>query len=208
MKTGLDGEQKQLALLTELVRVIGLELSEAKKKALLAKNYSEAAQSMAIYKNSLAAAQTELRASLVEEINEALAEIWPAVYPYSDYDSVKLEADEKDYRLLMHKNGWREVDSIASGGERACLCLALRIAFASVLTPDIGWLILDEPTHNLDAEAVALLADAINTKIPSIVEQILVITHEPALGETANGAVFRLDRDKATGEPTRVEAQN
>ena len=118
---------------------------------------------------------------------------------------MKLEADEKDYRLLMHKDIWREVDSVASGGERACLCLSLRIAFATVLTPDIGWLILDEPTHNLDAEAVTLLAEAINRKIPSIVEQTFVITHDPALGESAEGSVFRLERDKSKGESTRVE---
>jgi exonuclease SbcC len=143
----------------------------------------------------------------VEEINAALQEIWPAVYPYSDYSGVKLEADEKDYRLLMDKGGWREVDSVASGGERACLCLALRIAFATVLTPDVGWLILDEPTHNLDSDAVALLSEAIGSKIPSIVEQTFVITHDPALGETGEGLVWRLERDKGKNESTRVEKQ-
>jgi exonuclease SbcC len=106
----------------------------------------------------------------------------------------------------MEKGGWREVDSVASGGERACLCLALRIAFATVLTPDIGWLILDEPTHNLDEEAVALLSGAINEKIPSIVEQTFVITHDPSLGESAEGKVFRLERDKGKNEATRVES--
>jgi len=200
------GEEKQLRLVSELRSVLEAELEGMKRKAGIAQKYADAAQEMAIYKNSLAAAQSELRCQLVDEINQALIEVWPAIYPYSDYSGVKLEADEKDYRLLMHKEGeWREVDSVASGGERACLCLALRIAFATVLTPDIGLLILDEPTHNLDAEAVALLSEAINRKIPSIVEQTFVITHDPALGESAEGAVFRLDRDKGKGEPTRVE---
>jgi DNA repair exonuclease SbcCD ATPase subunit len=200
------GEEKRLKLVSELREVLEAELEAIGRKALLAQKYSNAAQEMAIYKNSLAAAQSELRSRLVEEINQALAEVWPAVYPYSDYEGVKLEADEKDYRLLMHKEGqWRGVDSVASGGERACLCLSLRIAFATVLTPDIGWLILDEPTHNLDAEAVLLLSEAINRKIPSIVEQTFVITHDSALGESAEGAVFRLERDKSKGESTRVE---
>jgi len=200
------GEERRLELVSNLREVLESELAAMKGKAVLAQKYADAAQEMAIYKNSLSAAQSELRFTLVEEINEALAEVWPAIYPYADYDAVKLEADEKDYRLLMRKEGeWREVDSVASGGERACLCLSLRIAFATVLTPDIGWLILDEPTHNLDAEAVTLLAEAINHKIPSIVEQTFVITHDPALAESAEGSVFRLERDKSKGENTRVE---
>jgi len=199
------GELEQLKLMHELLQGAQKELAELEKKQKKAKRYSQASQAMAIYKNSLIASQSELRSTLVEEINQALAEIWPAVYPYSDYSGVKLEADEKDYKLLMQKQGWKEVDAVASGGERACLCLALRIAFATVLTPDIGWLILDEPTHNLDSDAVATLSEAINSKIPSIVEQIFVITHDPALGEIRKGAVFRLERDKATGQSTRVE---
>ena len=189
----------------ELIAALRKEGAALLEKQALAAKYSEAAENMLIYKNSLAAAQSELRNVLVEEINAALAEIWPAVYPYSDYSGVKLEADEKDYRLLMGKAGWREVDSVASGGERACLCLALRIAFATVLTPDVGWLILDEPTHNLDSEAVALLSEAINDKIPSIVEQTFVITHDPSLGETGQGSVYRLERDKGKNESTKVE---
>ena len=199
------GEERRMELVSNLREVLEAELAGMRGKAILAQKYADAAQEMAVYKNSLSAAQSELRNTLVEEINEALAEVWPAIYPYADYDGVKLEADEKDYRLLMRKGGWREVDSVASGGERACLCLSLRIAFATVLTPDIGWLILDEPTHNLDAEAVTLLAEAINQKIPSIVEQTFVITHDPALGESAEGSVFRLERDKSKGESTRAE---
>ena len=200
------GGETQIRLMEELAASIRKELIYLQEKENLAGAYGAAAQGMAIYKNSLAAAQSELRANLIEEINQALCEIWPSVYPYVDYGGVKMEADEKDYRLLMEKNGaWREVDSIASGGERACLCLALRIAFATVLTPDIGLLILDEPTHNLDADAVLLLSEAINTKIPTIVEQTFVITHDNALGETSEGAVFRLERDKSKNESTRVE---
>lgn len=199
-------EERQLKLLESMLSQQKVVLGGLEKKAELAKKYSDAASSMQIYKNSLSAAQTELRATLVEEINAALAEIWPSVYPYSDYGGVSISADEKDYRLLMEKDGWREVDAVASGGERACLCLALRIAFATVLTPDIGWLILDEPTHNLDADAVSLLSEAISRKIPSIVEQTFVITHEPSLAENVEGAVFRLERDKGKNEATKVEA--
>ncbi|VVC02296.1 DNA double-strand break repair Rad50 ATPase [uncultured archaeon] len=196
--------EQSLALLESMLAVLEKEMADLAHKERLSKKYAQAAESTTIYKNSLAFAQSELRRLLVEEINAALAEIWPSVYPYSDYGAIKFEADEKDYRLLMQKGEWREVDAVASGGERACLCLALRIAFATVLTPDIGWLILDEPTHNLDSEAVQLLSEAINDKIPSIVEQTFVITHEQQLGETGQGNVFRLERDKNKNENTKV----
>jgi DNA repair protein SbcC/Rad50 len=200
----LSGEEKQLALVGQMALEEGKTLEGMRQKQHLSKQYTEAAQSLTVFKNGLISAQSELRSALVEEINQALGEIWPAVYPYTDYGGVKIEADGKDYRLLMERQGWMEVDSVASGGERACLCLALRIAFATVLTPDVSWLILDEPTHNLDAEAVLALSEAINSKIPSIVEQTFVITHDISLGETGEGAIFRLERDKAKNEPTRV----
>jgi len=202
--TSLSGEEKQLALIGEMLALEKETLGSLRQKAELARKYTAAAESMAIYKNSLIAAQSEMRFTLIEEINDALSEVWPSVYPYSDYGGVKIEADEKDYRLLMEKQGWLEVDAVASGGERACLCLALRIAFATVLTPDVSWLILDEPTHNLDSEAVQMLSEAINEKIPSIVEQTFVITHDPLLGEAGEGMVFRLERDKSKNESTKV----
>ncbi len=202
----LRGEEKQLKLLSEMLSIEENGLLALRQKEALAKKYAEAASSMAIYKNSLAAVQMEMRNLLVEEINQALAEIWPSVYPYGDYGAVKIEADGKDYALMLQKGGnWLEVDSVASGGERACLCLALRIAFATVLTPEIGWLILDEPTHNLDSEAVALLSEAIQRKIPSIVEQTFVITHDASLGESGDGTVFRLERDKGKNGTSKVE---
>ncbi len=202
--TQLAGKQQSLKLLRELADELFRECEQLERKAALASEYLKSSESMVIYKNSLAQAQGELRQRLVEEINAALAEIWTSIYPYSDYSGIKLEADGKDYHLLMEKSGWREADSVASGGERACVCLALRIAFATILTPDVGWLILDEPTHNLDADAVAMLSEAISSKIPSIVAQTFVITHEPSLGESGQGAVFQLERERGKNGPTTV----
>ncbi|MCX8194824.1 MAG: SMC family ATPase [Candidatus Micrarchaeota archaeon] len=201
----LEGEKRQIELLGKMAESEQRALGEMAKKEDLAKKYSEAAASMTIYKNSLTAAQKEMRNLLVEEINAALSELWPALYPYGDYEAVRLEADEKDYRFVMEKMGRSfEADSVASGGERACLCLALRIAFATVLTPDVSWLILDEPTHNLDADATMMLAEAINDKIPAVVEQTFVITHDSLLAENGGGALFRLDRNKLRHESTSV----
>ncbi|MCX8196717.1 MAG: AAA family ATPase [Candidatus Micrarchaeota archaeon] len=198
------GKSEKKQVLEKMIESLRNEWAQIRQRQSKAKRYAEAAESMRIYKNCLVAAQTELRSDLIEEINAALAEIWPAIYPYSDYKEVKIEADEKDYRFLMFKDEWREVDNIASGGERACLCLALRIAFASVLTPNLSWLVLDEPTHNLDSDAIALLSEAIQTKIPQIVQQTFIITHESALGQAAQGTVWNLERDKSADSPTRA----
>ncbi|MBS3068819.1 SMC family ATPase [Candidatus Micrarchaeota archaeon] len=170
-----------------------------------AQYYSEKEKEMLAYKNCVLAVQEDVRNFLVEEINAALMHIWPLVYPYGDCTCVRLGADAKDYSIEMENNGWKSVHSLASGGERACLSLALRISFATVLTPHISWLILDEPTHNLDSQAVSMLASSLSERLPSIVEQIFVITHEQALVDSQQGTFYRLLRDNAKQEDTIVE---
>lgn len=101
--------------------------------------------------------------------------------------------------------GWVPVEGIASGGERFCAAIALKIAFAMVLVPNLGWLILDEPTHNLDDEGIRALARVLNEEVPKIVEQVFVITHDENLKDAATARVYRLDRNKAAGESTKVE---
>ena len=44
---------------------------------------------------------------------------------------------------------------MASGGERSIACLAMRIAMAMVIVPNLRWLILDEPTHNIDEQGIS-----------------------------------------------------
>jgi len=204
LETNIKAEKNQLEIILQNFEAEKKAMEELEKKHLIGEKYKQAAESMIILKNALSFVQSELRRILISEINQALSEIWPAVYPYKDYTGVKIEAGEKDYQLLMYKDGWKEVETIASGGERACFCLSLRIAFASVLTPELSWLILDEPTHNLDEQAVELLSDAIRLKIPSIVEQIFVITHDSLFGQGSQGVIFMLEREKSKGEPSKI----
>ena len=170
------------------------------------KTYNEEAEKLQIFANAIVETQQSLRTELMDAVNQALEQIWTILYPYSDYESLKLSPSESDYDLLFKvEDEWVTVDGIASGGERALACLALRISFAMVLTPNLSWLILDEPTHNLDDEAVRTLAVTLHDHIPKIVEQTFVITHEENLKEAASGKVFKVFRNHQQQEVSTVE---
>jgi DNA repair exonuclease SbcCD ATPase subunit len=184
------GEEKGLAGLVEMGRA-----------------YAGEEQRMVVFKNSIVEAQAQIRQELIGAINSAMDEIWPTVYPYGDYKSVRIQPDAKDYSLeMMSLSGeWKPMDAVASGGERACACLALRAAFAMVLTPNLSWLILDEPTHNLDASAVSALAETLRERLPKIVGQIFVITHDQALMDSEFALAYKFSRDKEKNMPSSVE---
>ncbi len=156
--------------------------------------------------NSITEAQAVLRGELVQAVNQAAEMLWPQLYPYGDFKSIRLNAGEDDYsvELLANTGEWTAVEH-ASGGERTCASLSLRISFAVVLTPNLSWLVLDEPTHNLDASAVRSLCRALREEIPKIVEQTFIITHDEALKEGANAAIYKVERDKDAGDKSTVE---
>ncbi|MFH1785436.1 MAG: SMC family ATPase [Candidatus Micrarchaeota archaeon] len=167
---------------------------------------SKLGEELLVYKNALLETQTSLRLNLIEAINNAMNEIWLIFYPYKNYHALRLGVSEKDYIFEVHDgHDWKALETMASGGERACAALALRVAFAMVLTPNLSWLILDEPTHNLDTEAVALLSSALQYKVPEVVNQTFVITHDEALMGSEFASSYRLDRDKTNDGVTKIE---
>jgi DNA repair exonuclease SbcCD ATPase subunit len=104
----------------------------------------------------------------------------------------------------MENGSWVNVDGIASGGERSMAALALRVAFSMAFIPNLRWLILDEPTHNLDTNAIEHLTDALRDRIGIFVEQVFLITHDERVSEGVGGNLYRLERDKDRNEPTRT----
>lgn len=186
----------------ELERVERL-YDEIKSKRLVVDNLVK-------FSNSLQETQAHLRKRLVNSINSIMKEIWPELYPYGDYPSIELGATEDDYvlRISTYREGretWEDVDAIASGGERSIACLAMRVAFAMVLVPNLRWLILDEPTHNIDQQGIQKFVTVFNEKLPQIVEQIFIITHDEQLKQVSNGKVYMLSRDKARNEESSAE---
>lgn len=141
--------------------------------------------------------QNQLRKLLVDNINKALSLIWPKVYPYGDYLSARLKAED-DYILEVQAkdNAWIRVEGLLSGGERTCAALSIRVAIALTLTKKLGLLILDEPTHNLDTKAVSLLLSVLEKDLPELVEQVFIVTHDQKLLETGNASKYVIERDK------------
>ncbi len=168
-------------------------------------------ENIAKFKNALEETQTTLRTKLIGSINGIMQEIWPELYPYGDYQSLLLEPTSDDYVLKVktsreENKGWENVDAIASGGEKSVACLAMRVAFALVLVPNLRWIILDEPTHNIDQQGLGKFVKAISEVLPRLVEQVFIITHDEMLKQVVNSRIYVLSRNKAEDDGTVVEA--
>ncbi len=188
---------------TEIEKVNAL-YEDVKKKRVVTEN-------LVRFKISLQETQAVLRTKLIDSINSVMHDIWPDLYPYGDYTNIMMDATADDYILRVKTkvangdDGWQDVDAIASGGERSISCLALRIAFSLVLSPTLKWLILDEPTHNIDQQGLERFIRMFNEVLPRIVDQTFIITHEPMLKQAYNSKVYLLSRNKDEEMPTVVE---
>jgi exonuclease SbcC len=201
-----ESVDKQASMTREIANQIRGEIEQFSATEKEIEKYSEIEEQLIIFKNALLETQTSLRSGLSDAINSAMSEIWAIFYPYRNYSKIKLSVTEKDYLFeLLDNDQWKQLESIASGGERACAALSLRVALAMVLTPNLSWLILDEPTHNLDSEAVRLLSETLQTKVPEVVKQTFVITHEEGLMGADFSTSYRLCRDKSGLGPTKQE---
>ncbi|EQD33274.1 SMC domain protein [mine drainage metagenome] len=80
----------------------------------------------------------------------------------------------------------------------------MRIAFSLVLVPNLKWLILDEPTHNIDKEGLAKFVQMFSETLPSIVDQVFIITHDDVLKQVSNAKIYMLSRSKEENGETEV----
>ncbi|MBI1973292.1 SMC family ATPase [Candidatus Micrarchaeota archaeon] len=204
-------EQRSSRSLLEERRKRMSELAAVKERAEQAAREShEMQESVAGFEQlqkALQDVQSSLRQEFTEETNVALTEVWRHVYPYMDYLALRLGVDDSgDYVLQLNsRNGdWVGVEGITSGGERSTACLALRIALSLVLTQNLSWLVLDEPTHNLDKNGIRELARTLRDHLPKLVDQVFIITHEEELESAASGNLYRFEREKERDEPTRI----
>ncbi len=166
---------------------------------------SQTRKLMELFSGALLRTQETLREEFIKIVNEVMSEVWPTLYPYGDIGAVKLEVENRDYVLKARTTTeWVNVEGITSGGERSLAALALRIAFSLALARNLGMLVLDEPTHNLDTNAVDELAITLRERLPNLIDQIFLITHEERLESAVSGYLYRLERNKELDEPTKV----
>ncbi|KXB08387.1 hypothetical protein AKJ58_00070 [candidate division MSBL1 archaeon SCGC-AAA385D11] len=182
-----------------------------KRQKVKVENLRGATNSLEMIRRAFSESQTSLRRHIVEAVNTIMDDLWGDIYPYNDYPRVRLAVKKgggvSDYVLQLSDRfgNWSSVEGIASGGERTCACLTLRIAFANVLAPAMSWLVLDEPTHNLDSEGIEKLSLVLRERIPKVMNQLILITHEKRLESAVSGYLYRFSRDKSSDGPTNVE---
>ncbi len=177
-----------------------LESAEARKKMadecrLEIRKAAAMEEQLHLLERGLEISQEQLRKDFIGAINHAMGMLWENLYPYTDFSSARIAVDGDYVLQIQDSNGWVSVDNV-SGGERSIACLTLRMAFALVLAPQLRWLVLDEPTHNLDEKAVAELANVLHDNIIEFVEQAFLITHDPSLEAAVSGYLYRMEKEK------------
>ncbi|MCK4860263.1 MAG: SMC family ATPase [Candidatus Omnitrophica bacterium] len=157
------------------------------------------------FKVVLEETQVALREQFLDSVNYMMSDLWDSFYPYEDYIDIQLAIDGDYVLQLANSDGvWVNVEGVVSGGERTSAALVLRLALALVLAPNIKWLILDEPTHNLDRKAVEELGETLRAKVSGLVEQVFIITHDETLENAVTGKSYRLERGSGKKDVTRV----
>jgi exonuclease SbcC len=172
-----------------------------------ADSFGRASEKLSLFADALEKTQADLRKHLIESINIAMDDLWSKLYPYQDYLSAQIQVNEGDYDLVVKevKGNWVKVEGMLSGGERSAAAITIRIAISLVLAKRLSWIILDEPTHNLDSAAVEALARMLKEHLPELVEQIFIITHDKELEKAASSTVYLLNRNKDLDEATKPE---
>lgn len=201
----VQGMEKQAELLRSNYALIRQRIAEIEQREAEAASVQEAARALEAFHKSVSETQVVLRSELINSVNTVISRIWPILYPYGDFTRVRLDATDSDYVLMAERMGqWIAVEGNVSGGERASMALALRIALSIVLAPGAGVIVLDEPTHNLDEQGVRALSTVLRERLPKIIAQAFVITHNEDLKEGASGRLYVFQRNKSTHEPTAV----
>ena len=182
------------------------ELNQIYKHKKEIETFDKLVRDLKIFERALQETQLELRKEFIEAVNFTMNDLWSTLYPYQDFAGIRLNTEEGDYILqLMERSGrWVNVEGIASGGERSIAALALRIAFSLVLVPQLRWLVLDDPTANLDKQAISVLSTTLREKIGNVVDQTFLITHEEELEGAITGSAYLLSRDKEKDGITNV----
>ncbi len=109
-----------------------------------------------------------------------------------DYIDILVEETERGPRFIaVNRNGFKRNIELLSGGERIAFAIALVLALNMVLTGNIGFLILDEPTVGLDDERRRILVDVLSNlktgeNMLKGLKQLIIVTHADELKDAAD----------------------
>ncbi|MCX8166839.1 MAG: AAA family ATPase [Candidatus Micrarchaeota archaeon] len=167
-------------------------LIKTRKKA---ETYEKLARKLTALRSALIDSQNAIRSKVIGVINSKMNEIWKQLYPYGDIKEISIAVNENSYYFVAKKE--YEVDvSQLSGGEKSCFAIAFRLALVSVLAPKLNVFFLDEPTHNLDSEAIQTLGIVLEERLPELITQTIIITHDKELIRENFSNIIRIKRNK------------
>ncbi|MCL4383355.1 MAG: SMC family ATPase [Candidatus Marsarchaeota archaeon] len=206
----IQSNQKYINNLEEQINEKNLQIEKFKEIENKIKIKKNKLNNLNKFKKAISEIQFSLRDRLILSVNKLMVNLWVELYPYSDFSSIRLTPKEDDYLLEINQRindmneNWTPVNSIASGGEKSVSSLTLRIALSMVIVPNLKMLILDEPTHNLDANGINSFIRILDNTLPEIIEQVFVITHDESLKQMNSANIYILERDKNNNEPTKI----
>lgn len=205
LKTQKENLSKNISLLEKNKKSYLSLVNQKEKQEEILQKLNQHYTDLSHFITAIASSQEQLRKVLVDNINKILSVIWLKIYPYNDYLSARLRVDS-DYVLevLTTQKEWIRVEGLLSGGERTCAALSIRVAIALCLTKNLGLLVLDEPTHNLDDEGILMLSKVIDEDLPELVDQIFIVTHEKQLLNAVSALKFSILRDKENDGVTEI----
>ncbi len=202
IESEIRSSNEKISLLRESIKKAEEMLAVLKKRKYRLGFLEYASSRLSEYAESLRKIQSELREKYIENVNAFMDEMWKEIYPYDDFSSLRLNTDNDDYELeLFDGDKWVKVDGIASGGERTLAVLTMRLSMSLLLTRDLRFILLDEPTHNMDDSAISLFSEILRTRVGDYASQVIIITHEEKMESAVTGSFYVLEK---SGLVTRI----
>lgn len=139
------------------------------------------------------AAYEEALRRLIDEMNALLSEF--------NLNVTRVERDGSSFRLVAYRdvNSRAEISTL-SGGEKTALALAFIMAFSRVVGGRLSFIVLDEPTAELDEDRRRTLMDLLRrlTADGTINQVIVVAHHNDVLDLADRGCTVRYERERGS----------
>lgn len=159
------------------------KLEQEKEKKQKAKKIKEVAQEMQVVTKMLS--RDGLPAAFTQAVFDHLTSVVQQLL--TDMEAgfqVEVDPMTSCSFLFTNNNGYKMPQDALSGGQAVRLALAMLLAAQRVILPEVGLLILDEPTSHVDAagvESMRSLFSELATLLQNAGMQLIVVDHNPAL---------------------------